>query len=71
MLTASLGAFMALILLAVLALTRQVGRDRSPLLERANVEDPLRVMDEMFARGEIDLRDYQARRAQLRKLERR
>jgi uncharacterized membrane protein len=69
-LTATLGAFLALILLAVLALTRQVGGDRSMLPERANLEDPLRVVDEMFARGEIDLRDYQARRDQLRKLER-
>jgi len=71
MLTATLGAFVALILLAVLALSRQVGGDRSLLLERASLEDPLRVVDEMFARGEIDLKDYQARRARLRKFERR
>ena len=71
MLTATLGAIVALILLAVLALSRQVGGDRSLLLERTLLEDPLRVVDEMFARGEIDLKDYQARRARLRKFERR
>jgi hypothetical protein len=70
-LTATLGAIVALILLAVLALSRQVGSDRPLLLERASLEDPLRVVDEMFASGQIDLEDYQARRAQLRKYERR
>ena len=70
MLTAALAAFVALILLAVLVRGRQVGGDRSPQLERANLEDPLRVLDEVFARGEIDLTGYQARRTQLRKLER-
>jgi len=71
MLTATLGAFVALILLALLALSRQVGGDRSLLLERGGLEDPLRGVDEMFASGQIDLKDYQARRAQLRKFERR
>jgi uncharacterized membrane protein len=71
MLTAALGAFVAVILLAALALSRQVGGNRSLLLDRASLEDPLRVVDEMFASGEIDLRDYQARRARLRRFERR
>ncbi len=71
MLTATIGAFAALIVLAALALGRQVGGDRSLLLERSSLEDPLRVVDEMFASGQIDLKDYQARRAQLRKFEQR
>jgi len=71
MLTATLGALVALILLALIALSRQVGGDRSPLLERGSLEDPLRVVDEMFASGQIDLKDYQARRARLRKFEQR
>jgi uncharacterized membrane protein len=70
-LTATIGAFAALIVLAALALGRQVGGDRSLLLERSSLEDPLRVVDEMFASGQIDLKDYQARRAQLRKFEQR
>lgn len=70
MLSATLGAFIALVLLAVLALTRQGSGGRPPPRDRASLEDPLRVVDEMLANGEIDLKDYQTRRAQLRKRER-
>lgn len=70
MLTAVVSACLAMIVLTVLAMSWQVGGDRLLMLARADLQDPLRVVDEMFASGEIDLKDYQARRAQLRKLER-
>jgi hypothetical protein len=70
MMTATLSASLALVLLSVIALTRRLGSGRALLPGRLDLDDPLRIVDEMFASGEIDLKDYQARRAQLRKLER-
>ena len=70
MMTATLAGILALGLLAVIALARHLG-DRALMPNRLDLDDPLRVVDEMFARGEIDLKDYQDRRARLRKLERR
>lgn len=70
MLTATLSASVALILLAAFALTRRFGAGWSLTIARPDYDDSLRVLDEMFASGEIDLLDYQERRAKLRKLER-
>ena len=70
MMTATLAGSLALGLLAVIALARHLG-DRALMPNRLDLDDPLRVVDEMFAHGEIDLKDYQDRRARLRKLERR
>jgi len=69
MMTATLSASLALGLLAVIALARHLG-DRALMADRLDLDDPLRIVDEKFASGEIDLKDYQARRARLRKLER-
>jgi len=69
MMTATLSASLAVGLLAVIALARHLG-DRALLPDRLDLDDPLRIVDEMFASGEIDLKDYQARRARLRRLER-
>jgi hypothetical protein len=70
MMAVTLSAVTALTLLGVIGLTRHRGGDWSVMLARPDYDDSLRVLDEMFACGEIDLLDYQARRDQLRKLER-
>jgi len=69
MMTATLSASLTLVLLAVIALARHLG-DRALTPGRPDLDDPLRIVDEMFASGEIDLEDYQDRRARLRRLER-
>jgi uncharacterized membrane protein len=69
MMTVTLSASLALALLAVIALTRHLGGG-ALLPDRLDLDDPLRIVDEMFASGEIDLKDYQTRRAQLRRLDR-
>jgi len=66
-------AFWALVVVAIVALIRGVRDDRPGWRGRPGwpdgpeQSDPLRVLDERFARGEIDLEDYQARRALLSK----
>lgn len=55
-------AFWALVILAVVALFRGVtsGRESSPQ------QDPMAILDQRFARGEIDEDEYHARSAVLR-----
>lgn len=67
MMSAGMLAFWALVVVAIVALIRGVSDDRPRWPRGPEHDDPLRVLDERFARGEIDLEDYQARRALLNK----
>ncbi len=67
MMTVGMLGFWALVVVAVLALIRGGRLNQSGPSAGSGYDDPLRVLDERFARGEIDLEDYQARRALLRK----
>jgi putative membrane protein len=58
-------AFWALVILAVVALFRGIGRDgQSPAPPAAR--DPQQILDERFARGEISADEYHARQQVLR-----
>jgi len=58
-------AFWAVLILAVVMIVRNVGWDRRPGDDapRRGAQD---ILDERFARGEIDADEYHARRAALR-----
>lgn len=58
-------AFWGLVILVVIAIFRGTGRDATPV-DRAERRDSERVLDERFARGEIGVEEYQARRGVLR-----
>lgn len=58
-------AFWALVIFAVVAIFRRLGRSQEPDQE-ARGTDPLRILDERFARGEMDLDEYHARQDVLR-----
>lgn len=59
----SMIAFWALVVLAVVAIFRGGREDRSGAPTR---RDPLEILDERFARGEIDETEYRARADVLR-----
>lgn len=62
--TLAMVAFWALVVLAVVALFRGVGvSEGRPLSSR---RDPMEILDERFARGEIDADEYHSRQAALR-----
>jgi putative membrane protein len=63
--TAGMLAFWALVFTVVIALTRGRRGDPSPWPGGPEIDDPIHVLDERLARGEIDLEDYQARSALL------
>src|SRR5690606_33981090 len=56
-------AFWTLVALGVVALFRETRRMEAPETERP---DPSRILDERFARGEIDEAEYLSRRGALR-----
>ncbi len=58
-------AFWALVVFAVVAIFRGIGRTSGPV-ERTNRRDPLDTLQERFARGEIDTDEYKARARVLR-----
>ena len=58
-------AFWALVVFAVVAIFRGVGRSSGPV-ERTTRRDPLEILQERFARGEIDSDEYEARAKVLR-----
>lgn len=64
MMTLMMVAFWALVVLAVIALFRNTGSSRAA--DHRDVTDPLRLLDERLARGDIELADYEARRTALR-----
>ncbi|MHB8188767.1 MAG: SHOCT domain-containing protein, partial [Dermatophilaceae bacterium] len=60
-------AFWALVVVAIVALIQVVRNDRPRWPRRPKHDDPLGVLDERFARVEIDLEGHQTRRALLSK----
>lgn len=56
-------AFWVLVALALMVIFRGTQRSGSPKPERS---DPLQILDERFARGEINEDEYQARSSVLR-----
>jgi|GEM_PF-2957000 len=64
--TAGMLAFWALVFVVVIALTRGGSEDPSRWPVGPEPDEPLRVLDERFAQDEIELEDYQVRRALLR-----
>lgn len=69
MIPATISLVITLAVLAGIALTRERG-GRAVLPGEPHDDGPLRVLDEAFASGQIDLEQYQARRARLRKAQR-
>ncbi len=61
-------AFWALVVIAIGALLRGVHDDPADCSRRSQPQDALRVLDERLARGDLDVQDYRARRALLKKL---
>jgi putative membrane protein len=57
-------AFWALLVFAVMAIFRGAGRSGEP--DRKVDRDPLQILEERFARGEIDEDEYRARAEVLR-----
>jgi putative membrane protein len=58
-------AFWALVIFAVVAMFRGLGKSKEPA-ERTRRGDPLDILAERFARGEIDAAEYEARTRVLR-----
>jgi len=58
-------AFWGLVIVAVLAIFRGASKAGGPV-DPAASRDPMRILDERFARGEIDAEEYHARQAILR-----
>lgn len=58
-------AFWGLVIVAVVAIFRRTSKTTSPA-ELAASRDPMRTLDERFARGEIDVDEYHARKSALR-----
>lgn len=65
MMAVGMFAFWALVFVVVIALTRGGRDDPARGSGGPEHEDPMRVLDERFARDEIDPQDYQAGRALL------
>lgn len=63
LMTLAMVAFWALVVVAVVALFRGTQRSGGPTVDR---RDPMQVLDERFARGEIDEDEYHARSSVLR-----
>lgn len=57
--------FWALVIVAVVAIFRGTSKDLGPG-DRATRRDPMEILDERFARGEIDEDEYHARKEVLR-----
>ena len=58
-------AFWGLVIFGVVAIFRGIGKTNEPA-ERTPRRDPMRILDERFARGELDLDEYHARQDVLR-----
>ena len=61
-------AFWGLVIVGVMALFRTIGADRHPPYDTDATSRPSadKILDERFARGEIDAEEYRIRRDQLR-----
>lgn len=65
LMTFGMVAFWALVIVAVVALVRALrepGAPSTPQPTQTSSPDPLRLLDERFARGEMDVEDYRTRR---------
>ena len=58
-------AFWSLVVFGVVAIFRG-DRDSRPALQQPRERDPVQILDERFARGEIDVDEYHARQKVLR-----
>ena len=58
-------AFWGLVIVAVLAIFRGISKAGGPV-DSAASRDPMRILDERFARGEIDAEEYHSRQTILR-----
>ena len=58
-------AFWGLVIFAVVAIFRGIGRT-DERVERTTGREPMEILDERFARGELDLEEYHARQDVLR-----
>jgi putative membrane protein len=63
LMTMAMVAFWALVVFAVIAIFRGTQRSSAPTPDHRN---PLQILDERFARGEIDEDEYHARSSVLR-----
>jgi len=61
----TMGIFWSLVVFAVIALFRSDGNTQTPT-QRQGEPSPLQMLDERFARGEIDADEYHARQDVLR-----
>lgn len=63
-----MAAFWGLVIVGVMALFRTIGTDRPPPYSTDATSRPSAdtILDERFARGEIDAEEYRLRRDQLR-----
>lgn len=59
-------AFWALVVVGIFALFRTMRADRGQRYHHSSARDALQILDERFARGEIDVEEYRERRNQLR-----
>lgn len=59
-------AFWALVVFAVVALFKGSGGVTRPTSRGSDDHDPGRILDQRFARGEIDAEEYHARKSVLR-----
>lgn len=65
LMTFGMVAFWALVIVAVVALVRALREPDAPSTPQptqTSSPDPLRLLDERFARGEMDVADYRTRR---------
>ena len=58
-------AFWSLVVVAVVAIFRRIGKTNEPA-DRTPRRDPVQILDERFARGELDVDEYHARKGVLR-----
>ena len=70
MIPAMIGVLVTLLVVTGIVLTRREQGHRPGVPLPPEDDGPLRILDEAFASGEIDLNEYQARRAQLRRAHR-
>lgn len=66
LMAAGMVAFWGLVIFAVIAIFRGLGTSRDKSEGQTPLDDPLRILDERFARGELDVEEYHARRSVLR-----
>lgn len=65
MMSLAMVAFWGLVIFAVVAIFRGTSRDTGRS-DRATHRNPMEILDERFARGEIDADEYRARQEVLR-----